>query len=191
MAVQDIVRIHPYSWNIKTSTAGSLSTGSFALSADYLPQWHLEDARIVTSSSSDDDYIFTEISVKDRDQYTTSDYVYWLTYNTSTSVYNFNSLTQSGTVPYYYHFRPADMSSDSDECIVPDGEAVAYLAASKINALDPATKANSDKYLEEAMRRIENMYVSDLKFGINLKSSLDLIGVKNKDGYLFNSQKKS
>jgi len=193
-AILDIVNRYPFNWNIATADL-TLSAGVASLPADYNANYKLKDARIVTSSGADDDNVFTMIDVSERDQYTESDYVYWITYNSLANEYTFNSPTRSGTVPIYYYFVPSELSSTADYCIVPDAESVAYLAAAKNWVGDERNTQLQLDYIAEADKRIECMRINNLAIdpitGINLKSSLDLIGVNNKDGYLFNNQKKS
>ena len=165
-AVQDICNSYNFSWDVKTTT-GTLTAGVFNLATDFNPQWGLLDARIVASSDNDDN-IFKQIDISDRDSYSSGDYVYWITYDTSNKVHVFNSLTQTGTVTYYYQFSPADMSADADVCVVPDGEAVAYLGASKMWIGDERNAQLKEDYEQEAAGRIRAMYIHDLAFGARL-----------------------
>ena len=164
-AIQDIINVSPFSWNLKTADL-TLAAGSANLPADYNPKWHIEDARI-SNSSTNDDSVFSEIPVADRDAYTTDDYGYYIVYSTTSSVHQFKSPTQTGTVTIYYHFIPDDLSGDSDVCIVPDAEAVAYLAAAKMWVGDERNQPLKADYEQEAATRIKEMYVQDVNFGPN------------------------
>lgn len=170
-AVQDFLNLYPYTWNVATTT-GSLTTGTFSVAADFNPHWHLLDARVVNSGAGDD-YIFTEVPIQDRDAYQSGDYVYWLTYDTSTKRYIFNTHTQSGTVRYYYYFFPDLMAASSDAaaqavtCIIPDGEAVAYLAAAKNWIGDERNQSLAANYMAEGLKRAALLYSHDMQFGPN------------------------
>jgi len=131
------------------------------LPSTYNPKWHINDARIVNSPSSDN--IFTEIDVTERDNYSDTDYVYWITY--SAGDYIFNTPTQSGTVVIYYQILPADLSADADKCIVPDAECVAMLAGAKHFLGEDQDEKLKQLYEQEANKKIQAMYTQDLNFG--------------------------
>ena len=164
-AVREILKRYPFSWNLKKGSSDlTLSSGTANLSADFNPKWGLKDARIVNSNQNDDS-VFTQIPVEDRDLYDSGDYVYWLTYDTTNKVHVFNSLTQSGSVEHYYNFFHDDMSADEDVCIIPDGEAVAYLAASKMWVGDERNVGLSQLYEQEANARVQALIEADAMFG--------------------------
>jgi hypothetical protein len=162
-AIRDILNRYPFSW-ARTTENLTLATGVDGLASTYNPKWRIEDAR-VTGSEQGDDLIFTEIQVADRDKYTTDDYVYWLSYYSTTPCYNFNSLTQTGTVTVYYQYLPAALSGPTNKCIVPDIEAVAYLAAAKNWISDERNIQLAPIFSQEADKRIKDMYVQDMNFG--------------------------
>jgi hypothetical protein len=166
-AVQDVVNMYPFSWNRKTEDL-TLSSGTATIANtanDYNSKWHLADARIANASAEGNDVIFHEIPLERRDDVNILENVYWLTYNTTTSRYIFNTLTDSGTVTIYYYFFPADMSSGSDICIVPDGEAVALLAAAKMYRGDERNLKLKQDYENEGMARIKELYTADQNYG--------------------------
>lgn len=162
-SIKDILNRAPFNWSIGTETL-TLSSGISNIDSTFNRQWGIQDARIVNSGTGDD-YVFTEIPVRKRDSYDSDSYVYWLTY--SSGVYVFNSLTQSGSVVVYYNIIPADLAAATPTgiCIVPDGEAVAYLAASKNWVADERNLALSKEFSAEAEKRIKNMIANDLNFG--------------------------
>jgi hypothetical protein len=160
-AIKDIINAFPFSWDL-TSTDLTLAAGTSNLPSTYNPKWRIYDARITASSTSDDN-IFTEIDPKDRDRYGSSDYVYWITNNAGTFV--FNTPTQTGTVTIYYYTLPTDLSGDSDACVVPDAEAVALMAASKHFLGEDQDDKLREMYQKEAGSRIKEMYSQDLNFG--------------------------
>lgn len=159
-AIRDILNKYPFSWNIATTTL-TLSSGTASLPATYNPLWHLVDARIVSTGQ---DTIFTEIPIDARDSYTDADYVYWIT-QTPAGTFVFNTLTQTGTVTIYYYSIPTDLSGDSDICVVPDGEAVAYLAAAHNWIGDERNVELKREYEQIANQLVQQMYSRDLGFG--------------------------
>ena len=159
-AVQDIVLIRPWTWTLTKGSNLSLSSGTASLATDFNPKWGVVDARVVTTGSGNDS-VFTRIAIEDKDKYTSDDYVYWVTWNTSTERYIFNSLTQTGTVEYYYHIFPANLSAGATLCIVPDSEAVAYLAASKMWIGDERDVKLQQVYSQEAASRIRSLVAAD------------------------------
>ena len=160
-AVNDILNRYPFSWNLKTSDL-TLATGTADMPSDWNPKWGLNDARIV-ASGTDNDNAFTLISIYDRDKYSSDDYVYWLTVDVANNKTIFNTHTQSGTVTIYYNFVPADMSSDSDVCVVPDTEAVSYLAASKNWIGSERDVELKREYEQMAKQYVDALYFRDLQ----------------------------
>ena len=169
--VQDIINARPFSWNIKSGTV-TLSSGSGDLPSDYNPRWGIEDARVVNTGNVDD-VIFTQIPISFRDSYGSSDPKFWITYNTTTSKYVFNSTYDDATVTVYYHFIPSDLSADNDVCIIPDIEAVAKLARNKnFETEDPEDPANA-KRAYDFENIIKQLYQQDLNFSdIDVEYSL-------------------
>ena len=162
-AIQDILNKYQFSWDIKTDDI-TLAAGVATLPSDFNPLWGVSDARIVASSDNDDN-IFIQIRPEDRDSYTSDDYVFWITYDTATDTYIFNSKTLTGTVTIYYNFSPTDLSSGTDVCIIPDVEAVSYLAASK-NWVGAERDTDLKKdYEAEADKFIQAMWLRDLQNG--------------------------
>ena len=143
---------------------GAVAAGVADMPTDWNPKWGINDARIVVSSDNNDSE-FTQIPIYDRDKYGSDDYVYWLTVDVANNKTVFNSKTQTGTVTIYYNFIPADMSDDADVCVVPDTEAVAYLAASKNWIGSERDIELKQEYEKMADRYITALYFRDLQNG--------------------------
>lgn len=62
-----------------------------------------------------------------------------------------------GTYTYEYHFYPDTMSSNSDTCIIPDGEAVVCYAYAHLRKSETDPLGDADKNLEEMEVRIAKM----------------------------------
>ena len=162
-SIKDIILAFPFSCDI-TTTTGTLSSGTFQIAADFISKWHLHDARI-TGTSTGDDNIFREINISERDNYSSTDYVYWITYDTTNKRYIFNTHAQTGTVTYYYYFFPVVLSATSDTTIVSDAEAIAYLAASKYWIGGERDQVLAVDYRREAASRIQALWNADMHFG--------------------------
>jgi hypothetical protein len=162
-SIKDICNAFPFSWDL-TTTDLTLTAGVATLPANYNSKWGIYDARLI-NATVDDDNIFTLISIADRDKYNDTDYVYWLTTNSTTGRQEFNTPLQTGTVTIYYYFVPADLTADDNVCIVPDVEAVAYLAASKYWLSDDNDTNLKQVYEQEASSRIQQMYSQQMTFG--------------------------
>jgi len=162
-AIRDIINKYPFSWNLKTADL-TLASGTADLPADFNPKWGLIDARI-TSSGQLNDSQFTQVSIYDRDNYSADEYVYWLTVDVTSNKTVFNTITDSGTVTIYYNFIPADMSVAADVCVVPDIEAVSYLAASKNWIGSERDVELKREYETNAKQLIDALYFRDLQSG--------------------------
>jgi hypothetical protein len=162
-SVKDILNRHPFSWSLKTANL-TLSSGTANLPTDINPKWSINDARIAGSSQGDD-HIFTQIDIKDRDRYSSDNYVYWITWDSSNNVFVFNTHTQTGTVAIYYNHLPADMTLTTAYCLIPDGELVAYKAASKNWIGDERNVELKKEYDKESEDRIKSLIQADLMFG--------------------------
>lgn len=169
-SIADVCNAFPYSWNITQTTGTTIAStnteySQFNLATDYNPKWHLHDARI-TKSAVGMDQRFTEIVINDQNIYPSGSYKYWITYDTTNKVYVFNCTEPLGTVvTYYYYFKPVTLSATSDSSIIPDTEAICYLAASKNWLTDERNQGLMELYRGEASTRIQSMYQTDNAFG--------------------------
>ena len=166
-AINDIVNRYSFSWNLDSADL-TLAAGVADLPTDYNPRWGLTDARIVVSEDNNDQ-VFTQIPVYDRDKYSADDYVYWITPDPANNKYIFNSKAQTGTVTVYYNVLPTDLSAASDPCIVPDLEAVSYLAASKNWIGSERDTELKREYEQMAKQYIDALYFRDLYQGAEVQ----------------------
>jgi len=160
--IKEICNQFPFSWNLTSATL-ALSAGTADLPTNYNPKFRIYDARIVGANTADD-VRFSEIPIEDRDNFQNTS-VYWITYNTTTSKYVFNTPTQTGSIVIFYYFIPTDLSADGDVCIVPDGEAVAYGASSKMYIGDERNVPLKQDYEQESQKRIQSLWNADNMFG--------------------------
>ena len=156
-AINDIVNQFPFSWNVAHADL-TVTSGVANLPADFNPKWAIDDAR----DANDNVYSYVPLFDRNAD---TDDYVYWITYDTTGDVYVFNTNQDSATVTIYYHFIPAELTTDAGKCIVPDQEAVAYLAGAKHWISDERNEELQAKFDQEWNRRVQALYIQDLNFG--------------------------
>ncbi len=182
-AIKDILNSVKFSWNIKASSL-TLASGTASLPSDFNPRWGLEDARIVNSSTGDDN-IFTNIPIPSRDNGAT-EYMYWITYDTSTDLYIFNTPLQTGTVTIFYNFLPADLvltTDDAEIVPIPDLEAVAYTAAAKHWISDERNEEMAKRFDSEGKQRVQALYIQDINYGpqytLGTPASLEAVGRGN------------
>lgn len=168
-AVNDILNKYQFSWNLKTADI-TVTSGAADLPADFNPKWGLFDVRI-TGTAQLDDTKFTQISIYDRDDYSADEYVYWLTVDVSNNKTIFNTLSDDCTVTIYYNFIPTAMSTAADVCVVPDIEAVSYLAASKNWIGSERDVELKREYEQMAKQYIDALYFRDLLQGAEVEVS--------------------
>lgn len=61
------------------------------------------------------------------------------------------------TFTVYYTYRPADMSADADECVIPDSEAVVARAYGMLRMAEFDPAEDADKSLFECDRRLDEI----------------------------------
>lgn len=148
-AILDICNEYPFSWSSDDDTIAD---------GDDLPTAINRKWGVVIIDSEGNR--LTEISP--TDQYSTdSTMVYWLSggkfYTHSTE-----------TLYIFFYYLPTALSGDSDECLVPDAEAVAYLAAAKMYIGDERNAELKADYEKEASKRIDSMKIADQMYGPQL-----------------------
>ena len=172
-AVTQICTDNRFSWTLAKDTL-SVVAGAANLPTDYNPSFGLVFAvHQVTGTANDREY--TRVDIRDIDNYSSSDYVYYITYDTSSGVYVFNSNQTTDTVVIYYHFLPTELSSDSDVSIVPDDMAVVYLAVALWWLAKERDESNYDRFYKEYEKRLAKMVLQDAAYNTTrtqLKSKL-------------------
>lgn len=84
-------------------------------------------------------------------------YCYWITGNQD-SRFSLNTATgYDQTFTVYYSYRPGDMSSDSDECVIPDSEAVVARAYGMLRMAEFDPAEDADKAINECERRLDEI----------------------------------
>jgi hypothetical protein len=81
--------------------------------------------------------------------------VFWITGNHFDDFYL--NTPSNDTYTVYYTFRPSEMSSDSDECIIPDPLAVVCYAYSKLRMAQTDPLEDADKEMGECNRRLDEV----------------------------------
>jgi len=82
-------------------------------------------------------------------------YVYWITGNHTDGFY-LNTPTNA-TYTVEYAFKPVEMSSSSDVCIIPDPEAVVAYAYSFLRRSETDPIGDADKALQECDTRLTEL----------------------------------
>lgn len=129
---------------LSKSTSLTTSSGTIALPDDFI----LVD-KVVNASNVE----LSEINQSDSDG--AGGTVFWITGNHSSGFYLNTPTDETYTV--YYTYRPAEMSSNSDVCIIPDPEAVVLYAYSKLRMAETDPLGDADKSMGEANRRISEL----------------------------------
>ena len=126
------------------STTLTTASGTIALPDDFL---------LINDVFDSGDTKWRLISKEDSEGATGN--VYWITGNQD-SRFSLNAPSDEA-LTVYYTYRPADMSSDTDECVIPDPEAVVARAYGMLRyaEFDPAEDA--DKSLGECDRRLDEI----------------------------------
>lgn len=128
------------------SASVTTSSGTATLADDFL-----QDAALVDSN----DLTWTLVSKDQSDS--SGALAYWITGNQD-SRFTLNTLTgYDQTFTHYYVYRPADMSSDSDECVIPDPEAVVSRAYGMLRMAEFDPAEDADKSLAECERRLDEI----------------------------------
>jgi hypothetical protein len=153
-AILDILNKFPFSWSKVVLTTQSTNTN---LPSTYNPKWGI--------SVNDTEGEWTQIFPEQSFLYKDGDHVYWITYESS--AYKLNA-PSTETVTITYHTIPTALSGDSDVCIIPDGEAVAYLAAAKMYIGDERNAELKADYLKESTDRVTSLIQADSLYGPDL-----------------------
>jgi hypothetical protein len=156
-AILDICNAHNFSWNQAPLTL-TVTAGTVNLPTDYNQQWKVPYV-------DDGTQPYAEIPVESKLNFSDGDRRFYILYDNTNKVYTLKSPTLSASLTGYYYFIPADLTADGDVCVVPDGEAVAYLATSKMWISDERNIELKREYEAEAQTRIDKMYAKDLMEG--------------------------
>jgi hypothetical protein len=150
-AILDILNKYPFSWAKVVLTTQSTNAD---LPTDINPKWGI--------SVNDGDVEWTQINPEHSYLYSSGDHVFWITYVSDKFYLN---APDTETINLTYSIIPTALSGDNDVCIVPDGEAVAYLAAAKMYIGDERNIELKQDYEQEAEKRIVSMWTADNMFG--------------------------
>jgi hypothetical protein len=140
----------------------SLTTSSGVIA---LPDDFIAIARIFEGENE-----YAQIGI-DEVPYQEEAYVYWITGNHDTGFILNTANDVALTVIYSY--RVADMSSDSDECVIPDPEAVVAYAYSFLRKSETDPIGDADASLQECDNRlteiqsVQNINDGGLGFSFN------------------------
>jgi hypothetical protein len=149
-AILDILNKYPFSW-AKTTTSQASNAN---LPANINPKWGI--------SVNDGTNEWTQVSPEQSYLYSNGEMVFWITYVSDRFYLNTPS---TETLNVTYSINPTALALDADVCIIPDGEAVAYLAAAKMYIGDERNADLKAVYEKDADIRIQSLISSDSMFG--------------------------
>lgn len=153
-AIEDICNKYPFSWDKVVISQAS----NAVLPTNINPKWGM--------SVNDGNNTWTRIDPENSYSYQGGEHVFWITYESDRFKINTPTTT---TLNITYSIVPTALSADGDVCIVPDGEAVCYLAAAKMYIGDERNAELKADYEKEATDRISSMQISDQMFGPQLR----------------------
>jgi|SRR6185369_2462380 len=162
--IQDeIANSFPYSWNRKTNASISIdSNGQSDLPSDYNPTHKLYDVREVASGTAND-VIYREQPRELFDSLSIATGGYFIDYNTNTNVYRINTSVPSKTLQIIYYYIPATLTADADICVVPNADAVVYLAAASFWLSAERDETNHDRFKQLGLQKVAEMIQRDKK----------------------------
>lgn len=159
----EIANVFPFSWLRKTNSSISInSSGQADLPSDYNPNHKIYDLRRVVSGTYSDD-LYTEVPQEAFDTYGAGSLRYFIDFNTGTNLYRLNSTEPSVTLKVTYYHTPAAMTADADVCVVPDQDAVAYLAAARYWLSSERDETNHDRFKALGNQRLQQLVLDDKK----------------------------
>lgn len=165
--INDVIRneiadAYPFSWLRKTNSAISLnSSGQADLPSDYNPNHKLLLRKVYAGAGGDQ--VFTAVDAEYFDNFFAGSYRYFIDYNTSTDLYRLNTTETSVTVEIIYYHKPAIMTDDTDICVVPDADLVAYLAAARYWLSYLGDETNHDRFKALGNQRLQQLVLNDKK----------------------------
>jgi len=131
---------------LKLTKSTSLTTvsGSVILPDDFI---------LINQVVDSGDNQWTLISKEDSES--ASGQYYWVTGDQDGRFYL--KTPSDATFTVYYTYRPADMSADADECVIPDGEAVVARAYAMLRMAEFDPAEDADKAIGECERRLSEI----------------------------------
>jgi len=125
-------------------TSLTVSSGSVSLPDDFVSPVKLKDS---------DDSVFTQVDQEDYDSDVGNTYTIEGNQTDGWTLY----ASSDGTYTLFYKYRPEDMSSDSDVCVIPDGEAVVAYAYGMLRKSETDPLGDAGSALQEAESRLAKM----------------------------------
>lgn len=123
----------------------------------------LPDDFLVRDSVFLDDYQFTQVDPQDEAQHV--GLTYWITGN-QTDGFVLNT-TEDDTYTVNYSFKPVELSSGTDKCVIPDPEAPVAYAYSMIRKAESDPFEDADKSMQEVDIRLKEI---QSQFAVNSNS---------------------
>ncbi len=134
---------------MKKQASITVSSGTASLPTDF---------KFPISLLDSDNVIYSQINEEQYSYYSSSHTVFTITGNHS-SGFTLKA-SNDGTFTLTYYFHPSPMSSNSDVCIVPDGEAVVAYAYGMLRKSETDPLGDAGPSLSEAEERIKQMQIN-------------------------------
>lgn len=157
LAYKDIAGRKRWNWLLKSGSGVADGTTTFDLASDF-GTWGLAKGSILIDSE-----YWEQINESDIDLYASTSKVFIVRGNISDGydMYFPKATPDSGdSIAYRYYCVPADMSDDSDVCLVPNGEPVASMAVGKYFQSE-GDHDDALPFLEEAENGIDDLLKQD------------------------------
>lgn len=132
--------------NLTKSTSLSTTSGSVVLPDDFV---------VVNAVVDSNDLTWTLITKEESDN--AGAMCYWITGDQDGRFYLKTETGYDQTFTVYYVYRPGDMSTGTDECVIPDPEAVVARAYAMLRMAEFDPAEDADKALGECDRRLDEI----------------------------------
>lgn len=160
-ACRQIYRDGRFSWMLKRTTTISLSAGVANLPSDFSAD-HGFKTLYEPVSGIGNDRRYTRVAPEELDNYTTSDYVYCVLWDSTNKIFTLlTNQTASATLTGWYYAEPTALSASSDTTPIPDAWAIVNLATAIWWLGSERDEDNYDRFYRRYTERLEQMKAND------------------------------
>jgi hypothetical protein len=152
----EIANYYPFTWLRKSTSLTIDGSGQSDLPADF------NITHKIPSLIDSNNQVYQEVDVTTYNDTTVGSVnIYYIDYNTSTDRWRVNSKTVSTTLTCVYYYIPAELTADADVCVVPDPDAVIYLAAARVWIGIYFDETDHDRFQALGTQRLDLMVARD------------------------------